>query len=992
MKRIIVTGRFTIGISIAAGLFLLLGALAAPGRAQGLDTSTVGLRIVQQRADGFEMEFIVPPYRLKANGDFSEVSASGLIPNAPPGFPRLPVTGTLIGLPPRGEAIVSIVEDHQEIQPLDQPMAAWQPTRGALPDTLASAQEAGARIQALPLQKDGLYPQAPVVIEPAGFLRSQRLARLVIAPFQYDPQRRQLIVHTRIRFSVRFTEIPAQASSTQIAEPEPVEDVLRAVLLNYDQARLWRVPPEAAPLPEIARSASAAATSVRYKIPIDHDGIYRITYDQLASWGLPVDTLDPRTISISSQGREIAIRVSGEEDGHLDPADYIEFYGQAFHGDIEDTQYTGTNIYWLSYGGAPGKRMVSVNGAPQGKATPTSFRDTIHAEENTFWWTLETKTPDVKDTWFWERVVVGGKATSVSKTYAITVPFPAPVTETVQVTVEVRARSQSPELDPDHLTRVFLNGTQVQEVTWDGSHSIQITATVSPTQLVSGANQVTLEFVRLPGVAVEDMFPNWIEVSYPRAYRAYQDTLLFHADAPGTWDFQITDFTQPDLYLYDITDPGEPKRITAFQVITETHRYTLRTGLTTEAGSRFLAVAASAIRAPDTAQPVSPSAIRSPTQGADHILIIDEEFRPAAERLAAFHRSRGQRVAIVNVQEIYNEFYDGIRHPRAIRDFLAYAYANWQPPAPLFVTLLGDAHANLRNYNPTVYLTIPIRIPPYLVWEDPWLGQAPADNAFVTIVGDDPLPDMIIGRIAVNTLEEAQGVVDKILSYSSQPPAPWQQRALMAADNPDEAGNFPVLSDALITGEIPSYISVTRAYLGQTHATGEEVTSAITRAINHGVLFVTWTGHGAMDLWANEAVWRSSYVPQLHNKDRYPFVTTFNCFDGAFIAPWKNRYLSIAEAMSIAAERGSIANWSPTGLGLAHIEHILARGFYHALFSDGIRQIGPATVKAKLTLYASVGDDSLLHTMTLFGDPALVLALPRWVPGIYMPLIQHQSP
>ena len=55
----------------------------------------------------------------------------------------------------------------------------------------------------------------------------------------------------------------------------------------------------------------------------------------------------------------------------------------------------------------------------------------------------------------------------------------------------------------------------------------------------------------------------------------------------------------------------------------------------------------------------------------------------------------------------------------------------------------------------------------------------------------------------------------------------WQRRALFVADNPDPAGNFPVLSDEIISGYLPSDLAVTRAYLpGQypgTPATAEQI-------------------------------------------------------------------------------------------------------------------------------------------------------------------------
>src|SRR5690606_37399074 len=63
----------------------------------------------------------------------------------------------------------------------------------------------------------------------------------------------------------------------------------------------------------------------------------------------------------------------------------------------------------------------------------------------------------------------------------------------------------------------------------------------------------------------------------------------------------------------------------------------------------------------------------------------------AARPLAEFHRGRGLEVALVDVQDIYDEFNHGVLSPYAIRDFISHAYHHWQSPRPRFVLLVGDA-------------------------------------------------------------------------------------------------------------------------------------------------------------------------------------------------------------------------------------------------------------------------------------------------------------
>ena len=52
------------------------------------------------------------------------------------------------------------------------------------------------------------------------------------------------------------------------------------------------------------------------------------------------------------------------------------------------------------------------------------------------------------------------------------------------------------------------------------------------------------------------------------------------------------------------------------------------------------------------------------------------------------------------------------------------------------------------------------------------------------------------------------------------------------------------------------------------------------------------------------------------------------------------------------------------------------RGFYDATFRDGNWILGEAALTAKLRLYSTGGNLDLVHTYTIFGDPALKIKTP----------------
>jgi hypothetical protein len=64
----------------------------------------------------------------------------------------------------------------------------------------------------------------------------------------------------------------------------------------------------------------------------------------------------------------------------------------------------------------------------------------------------------------------------------------------------------------------------------------------------------------------------------------------------------------------------------------------------------------------------------------------------------------------------------------------------------------------------------------------------------------------------------------------------------------------------------------------------------------------------------------------------------------------------------------------------------MERGLLDAVFGQGVSRLGPATLAGKVALYNSGQDYDLIHTFTVFGDPAL--RLPVLPERVYVPLIR----
>ncbi len=191
---------------------------------------------------------------------------------------------------------------------------------------------------------------------------------------------------------------------------------------------------------------------------------------------------------------------------------------------------------------------------------------------------------------------------------------------------------------------------------------------------------------------------------------------------------------------------------------------------------------------------------------------------------------------------------------------LSQAYLTWNP-RPLYVLLVGDGTSDPKRYQ---FFSLETVLPPFLADVDPWAGETAADNRFVTVDGGDNLPDMLIGRLPVNTLSELQTVVGKIVTYETSPPAgTWNQTMVFVADDANSGGNFPVLTKSVVETYLPpGFIAEQLLYIPSTISAGE-IRDQLLETWQAGPGLVMYTGHSSILQWAVEKFIHYDDVVQL---------------------------------------------------------------------------------------------------------------------------------
>lgn len=980
--------------------------------------SSTPLRVLRSDEHGLLLELDSQDYRIEqiqlAGKQYDRLNLPSASFTIQPGAPQLPQVSALIGVPPQAGLRVNILSE--DLRPVTgryrlPPSPAPAPLEDEYsPGGVTYREDFQAYSSSQP------YPPTAARLTDAGWMRDQRIARLELFPFQYVAAEGQLYRRARLLVEVVFENGDSEHSGpVELIHQvdHPYDALLSGNLLNAEQSRDWRLSPSG--ISDKSPASIQPMTEPAYRIAIEKDGLYRLTYSTIQAAGLDVDNLDPLNFHLTSQGEPVALYVHNlDGDEHqFSPGEYLAFYGQKLYGDrqaelyaAEDDhwlsfnaqnsdgsfytwtpqinaayieQYTDRNVYWLSLQPTPGLAMPQQPVPPGGAPLAQTYRHTARAEQSVWWvanqsWNLLAS----EDTWFWNRNYTADPA-GTTWVYPIDLSAVASGVYTATLRGEVISITSNDVLSPDHHTALYLNDSThsqpIDDHLWDGKSRYHFETDLSQDALIEGANALDFVAYKTDGMPADELYFDWFEIEYERLFLAEEDEIAFSPRQAGTWRYQVGGFQASELGLLDITSPLTSTWLTG----AVRNGDSLEFQLTHTDTARFYAAKFSDISASEIVHYQPPN----PDQQAQYLVISHEDFTQPAQRLADYRQSQGLTTRVIDIQDIYNQFNYGIFNPLAIKRFLQYTFEQWAEP-PQYAVLVGDGTWNFKS-SPR-YNDLPVYMPPNLAWVDPWSGVIDSANLLAAVVGDDILPDLLISRIPVNSAGELDAVVDKIISYEAAPRQDWQRNLLFIADNvPDPAGSgdFVQFSENIIADYPQPGFTPLRIYENDYGCPFSnacpQVNHAITSTLNQtGTLLVNYVGHGAINRWSNESILVPANIPSLANGDRLPVILSMTCLDGHWYHPGvaPTRLESLMEQMLRASEKGMVASFSPTGFGVTTGHDWLHRGFYNALFNQGVWRLGQLADAARLSLYTTGSSLDLVQTFTVFGDPALGLKSP----------------
>jgi Peptidase family C25 len=712
--------------------------------------------------------------------------------------------------------------------------------------------------------------------------------------------------------------------------------------LGQSPPRFNQVMPELSPGKALLIGSAAApwdlAGKPAVKLSIRQTGWYRVSQAELIAAGLD-QRVDPRRLQLFADGIEQPMLVIGESDGRFDISDAIEFYGTAL-----DTPQTDTRVYWLAALDQAGKRInVIPSQAKDGGAS--SFAYTVERRDRSVY--FSSLRNGEAENFFGAVVTTSG----VEQTLRIE-HLDGQAMAAASLEVGLQGVTDLP-VNPDHLVSVVLNGVVVGSLSFEGQEHKSETLTIGAALLKEGVNTVRLTAA---GGSADVSLVDYLRLTYAHTYTADDDALAC-TTAVGATVLKgmtatpaqtISGFTTPLIRVIDITDPQMPVEL-AGQIEEAGDGYRVTVGLSS--GGRTLMVFTEAgIKQAAAISLNQSSRLRQPLNGADLLVVTRREYFGQLAALAALRQSQKLSVALIDVEDIYDEFSYGNKSVPALKAFITYAATSWKKP-PRYLLLGGDASYDGRNY--LGYGDTDV-VPTKLI--DTALMEAASDDWLADIDGDG-LADLAVGRLPFRTAGEAALIVAKITNYEQ---GSASEEMLLVSDA-NEGYDFEKASFQL-QSLIPVGLRISQVNRGRLEAA--EARRLLLDGIHRKQLIVNYAGHGSVDLWRGNLL-TGADAATLGNNDHLPVFVMMTCLNGYFDDPGLD---SLGESLLKAERGGAVAVWASSGMTLPFEQAAMNQQLYRLLFQGGDSPLfGDVTRKAKL----AIRDSDVRRTWILLGDPTM---------------------
>ncbi len=361
--------------------------------------------------------------------------------------------------------------------------------------------------------------------------------------------------------------------------------------------------------------------------------------------------------------------------------------------------------------------------------------------------------------------------------------------------------------------------------------------------------------------------------------------------------------------------------------------------------------------------PLAPLAPEASSGAEGLLVIVHDSFYDALAPFLDWKERTGWKVVARRTSEIA----DGTPTDAEVKQVIQQAWDSWTAPRLTAVLLVGDT-----DFTP--------------IHQGNGGGNSQVtDNWYACVSGSDYLADLAVARISVRTAQQAQDVVDKLMTYerASFPATAWIKRTgFIGTADSGYIGMIEATHDWCIdTFYRPNGYAATSWSHGypacdRHYNSYDADTSEIAASINEGRAFVNYSGHGSNTSWqgpTSHGGYGASDVRANTNDGMYPFVIANACVTGSL-----QDTECFAETWQRVAHKGAIAYLGASNNSYWNEDDYYQRRLNTHLFPmDATPPLAVVNNRAKADLYTHYGNTGTVayyvDMYNLLSEPTLTM-------------------
>lgn len=749
-----------------------------------------------------------------------------------------------------------------------------------------------------------------------------------------------------------------------------------------------------------------------YKLATGKEGIYRVTYNDMQSYGFGMAGVSSDQIKLFGTGAgmlpmkndalrpddliQISIDVVDGGDGSFDAGDYFLFYGEdqitwsftneAFTHEINP--FSDSAYYFLSLnGGAQVANRIPIETiatAPTQSSNVYDYLD-VYEEENINliksgrrWYSLEFGAVNSKDFGF---NVPNIDRTSPAKLRA---RYAARSIGVSGVSVSLSLPSQGGVSDVSTISPVadFYGALFADNGVLSLSTIPKDGDLLTKFELIQGPNlqsKAWLDYIELHARR---------SISFLSPFMSFRDVNTVQPNA-------VTEFginANEAIRVWDVTNIGAIKEMNLSGGVTNGWSFKSSTAVLKE----FVMFNQSSYLTPRKIGFIDVQNLHA-LNNIEYVIVAHPIFKVYADRLANLHSALdGMSSVVVSPEQIYNEFSGGAQDVTAIKEFLRMLYHEADSSGgvkPKYLLLFGDASYDYKdkvsgnsNFVPTHQMLNSLS-PTGSIASDDYFGLLDDDE------GESQLDflDIGIGRLPARSRKEAEDMVNKIERYAQNSSSfgVWRNQIAFVADDADKSDGLTFMRDFELLGNVLNasnqefmidklYMDSYKQQLGSGGARYPDGVEAISDRVSKGALMMYYIGHGGELGWAHERILEVQTINKWTNIDNLPLFITATCEFGRFDDP---RRTSGGEYVLLNPSGGGIALLTTTRAVYSSPNLTLTTEFTSQAFENPTNEkprLGDLMLQTKIrTLDTNASAALNSRSFALLGDPALRLAYPE---------------